>query len=338
MPTFCFDRFYLLEGGKGIPFQGNYSDFLEHKAKQLKEAEKAESTLRKHITAELEWIRSTPKGRQAKAKARITRYEDLVAEEKQLAGNRGSTLDRIYIPPGPMLGDIVVEAEGVRKTFGDRLLIDNMTFSLPRGGIVGIVGPNGSGKTTLLKMIAGEEAPDAGELKVGETVKLMYASQNRDAVDRDKTVFEAISDNNDEMVLGSRTVKSRAYLSWFNFRGSDQQKRVGDLSGGELNRLNLARVVCQGGNLLMLDEPTNDADAYFLQSLENAILSFAGCVVCVSHDRFFLDRVCTHIIGFDEEGKFTFFNGNFASFEEDKRKRFGMTLPSRMKFAKIPAL
>lgn len=259
-------------------------------------------------------------------------------EEKKLANNRSSTLDRVYIPPGPKLGDIVVEAENVRKTFGDRLIFDDMTFSLPRGGIVGIVGPNGSGKTTLLKMIAGEEAHDSGSFKVGETVKIMYASQTRDAVDRDKTVFEAISDNNDEMQLGLRTVKSRAYLSWFNFRGADQQKRVGDLSGGELNRLNLARVVQSGGNLLLLDEPTNDADAFFLQSLENAILEFAGCVVVVSHDRFFLDRVCTHIIGFDEDGKFTFFGGNFASYEEDKRIRLGETMPSRMKFAKIPAL
>lgn len=240
-----------VENGKGIPYEGNYGTYLEAKSRKLAEVEKTESSLRRQIDAELDWIRASPKGRQAKAKARVDKYEQLVEEQKRFVSERSGNLDRIYIPPGPPLGDIVVEAEGLQKSFGDRQLYQNLSFSVPRGAIVGIVGPNGSGKSTCLRFITGEDKPDSGDFKVGETVKLMYASQDRSTVDRDKTVFEAIADGNDEMVLGGRSVKSRAYLSWFNFRGASQQKKVGTLSGGELNRLNLAKCTCEGGNLLL---------------------------------------------------------------------------------------
>lgn len=342
------DRFFLesltdwileIDNGAAYPYQGNYSTYLEKKQKRMAEEEKVASSRQKLIAQELEWIRSSPKGQQAKSKARLSRYENLLEEEGK--SEKRSVLDRIYIPPGPKLGDIVVEAEGVRKCFGDRVLFENMSFSLPRGGIVGVVGPNGSGKSTLLKMITGEEKPDAGEFRVGDTVKWMYADQKRASVDKERTVFETIADSEDEIMLGARSVKSRAYLSWFNFKGGDQQKPVRSLSGGELNRLALAQVAKAGGNLLLGDELTNDADAFLIRALEDAILSFAGCAVIVSHDIAFLDRVATHILAFEGDqvaGQVSFFEGNFSSYMENRRKRFGETTPSRMKFAKLPAL
>lgn len=341
------DRFFLenltqwilsIENGKGVPYEGCYSDYLDARAKSLAEKEKQESSLRRQINSELDWIRASPKARQSKAKARISRFDELVEEQTRFNNDRGSVLDRIYIPPGPSLGDIVVEAQNVGKNYGDRSLYKDLSFSIPKGSIVGCIGPNGSGKSTLLRMIVGEEKPDAGELTVGQTVKIMYASQDRDALDKDKTVFDAISGGSDEMQLGGRTVKSRAYLSWFNFRGAAQQKKVGDLSGGELSRLNLARVTCEGGNLLLLDEITNDADTEYIVAIEQAVLEFAGTVIVVSHDRAFLDHICSHILAFDEEGRSTFFYGNFSAFEEDKRKRLGDTTPSRMKFQALPTL
>eukprot|EP00178_Gracilaria_changii_P019768 TRINITY_DN572_c0_g1_i4.p1 TRINITY_DN572_c0_g1~~TRINITY_DN572_c0_g1_i4.p1 ORF type:complete len:652 (-),score=112.84 TRINITY_DN572_c0_g1_i4:3920-5875(-) len=342
------DRFFLealtdwileIDNGQGFPYEGNYSTYLEKKAKRMEQEEKVASSRQKLIRQELEWIRSSPKGQQAKSKARISRYESLLEEDAR--SSKQSTLDRIYIPPGPKLGDIVVEADGVRKGFGENVLFENMSFSLPRGGIVGVIGPNGSGKTTLLRMIMGEESPDAGVFKVGESVIPMYADQSRGSVDRQKSVFETVSDGNDELQLGTRSVKSRAYLSWFNFKGGDQQKPVDALSGGELNRLALAQVVKGGGNLLLGDELTNDADAFLIRSLEEALLSFAGCAVIVSHDIAFLNRVATHILAFEGDlvpGQVTFFEGNFSAYLEDKRKRFGDTTPSRMKFAKLPTV
>jgi energy-dependent translational throttle protein EttA len=341
------DRYFLdritqwilaLADGKGVPFEGNYTAYLDMKARELQQSEKVESSLRRQINAELDWIRASPKGRQTKSKSRVSRFDELVDEQKRYASSKTFSLDRLYIPPGPPLGDIVVEAENVSKSFNGRVLFENLTFSLPRGGIVGVVGPNGAGKSTLLRMITGEETPDSGVFKVGETVKIMYANQERDFVDKNQTVFQSISDGNDDMILGDRSMNSRAYLSWFNFRGGDQQKQVSNLSGGELNRLTLASVVKQGGNLLILDEPTNDSDSNLLAACEHAILEFAGCVVCVSHDRFFLDRICTHIISFDEPSGPRFFAGNYSSYDEDKKRRIGDTTPSRAKFVKLPAL
>lgn len=342
------DRFFLealtdwileIDNGNGYPYEGNYSTYLDKKAKRMAEEEKVASSRQKLISQELEWMRTNQKGQQAKSKARVSRYESLL--EEQAASEKRSALDRIYIPPGPKLGDIVIEAEGVRKGFGDRVLFENMTFSIPRGGIVGVIGPNGSGKSTLLKMITGEEKPDSGTFRVGDTVQWMYADQDRASVDRDKSVFEAVSDGNDELQLGSRSVKSRAYLSWFNFKGGAQQKKVGDLSGGELNRLALAQVAKAGGNLLLGDELSNDADVFLIRALEDALLGFAGCAVVVSHDISFLDRIATHILAFEGDlvpGQVTFFEGNFSAYLENKKKRFGETTPSRMKFAKLPAL
>jgi energy-dependent translational throttle protein EttA len=342
------DRFFLenltqwilsIENGRGTPYEGCYSTYLEARARALAEKEKQESSVRRQINAELDWIRASPKARQSKAKARITRFDELVEEQQRFSNSKAGVLDRIYIPPGPPLGGIVVDAENVVKNYGDRALYKGLTFSIPRGGIVGVIGPNGAGKSTLLRMIVGEEKPDGGEFKVGETVKIMYASQDRDALDMDKTVFEAISGGSDEMILGGRTVKSRAYLGWFNFRGAAQQKKVSDLSGGELSRLNLARVTSSGGNLLLLDEVTNDADTEYIMAIEQAVLDFGGSVICVSHDRAFLDHICTHILAFDEEGGSTFFYGNFAAYEEDRRKRLGgAATPSRMKFRALPTL
>lgn len=341
------DRFFLenltqwilsIENGRGVPYEGCYSTYLDARSKALAEKEKQESSVRRQINSELDWIRASPKARQSKAKARITRFDELVEEQQRFSNSKQSALDRIYIPPGPPLGDIVVEAENVQKNFGERSLYKNLSFSIPRGSIVGCIGPNGAGKSNVLRMIVGEEKPDGGEFKVGETVKIMYASQDRDALDMDKTVFEAVSGGSEEMQLGGRTVKARAYLSWFNFRGAAQQKKVADLSGGELSRLNLARVTSTGGNLLLLDEITNDADTEYIMALEQAVLEFAGSVICVSHDRAFLDHICTHILAFDEEGGSTFFYGNFAAFEADKKKRLGDTTPSRMKFRALPSL
>lgn len=300
-----------------------------------------ESARNRLIKQELEWIRSNPKGRQSKAKARLSRYEDLLTERDIDSSSKRTVMNKIYIPPGPKLGDIVVEAEGVRKGFGDRVLFENLTFSLPRGGIVGVIGPNGAGKSTLLKLITGEEKPDAGTFRVGETVRVMYNSQERDAVDRGKSVFEVIAGDLDEITLGQRSINARAYLSWFNFKGSDQQKKVDVLSGGELNRLSMAQVAKAGGNLLLADEITNDADTALIRNMEEAILDFAGCAVIVSHDRAFLDRIATHILAFEGDqvpGQVTFFTGNFSAYLEDKKKRFGDTTPSRNKFAKLPAM
>lgn len=344
------DRYFLenltdwileLDNGHAYPYKGNYSTYLETKAKRLSEEEKTESSRNRLIKQELEWMRSNAKGRQTKSKARISRYEDMLYERDEAQANKRSKMNQIYIPPGPKLGDIVVEAENVRKGFGENVLFENLTFSLPRGGIMGVVGANGSGKTTLLRMILGDEKPDAGTLRVGETVKLMYNSQERDAVNRELSVFKAIAGEGEEITLGKRTVNARAYLGWFNFKGSDQQKKVSVLSGGELNRLSMAQVTKAGGNLLLADEITNDADTALIRNMEEAILGFAGCAVIVSHDRAFLDRISTHILAFEGDlvpGQVRFLEGNFSAYLEDKKKRFGDTTPSRNKFAKLPVM
>src|SRR3989449_967610 len=302
------DRYFLdnvagwileLDRGQGIPWEGNYSSWLEQKGRRLEQEEKADLARRRTLERELEWVRMAPRARQAKSKARLSNYEALLAES---SAERAAALE-IAIPPGPRLGDLVVEADHVTKAYGDRVLVDDLSFKLPRGGIVGVIGPNGAGKTTLFGMITGREKPDAGALRVGETVRLAYVDQSRDALDPAKTVWEAIGGGADTLTLGSRTVPSRAYVASFNFRGSDQQKRVADLSGGERNRLHLATVLRSGANLLLLDEPTNDLDVDTLRALEDALLDFAGCAVVISHDRWFLDRIATHILAFEDEGR-----------------------------------
>jgi len=330
-----------LDNGSAYPYEGNYSTYLETKSKRLSAEEKVDSARNRLISQELEWIRSNPKGRQSKAKARLTRYEDMLADRDIAAENKRGIITRIYIPPGPKLGDIVVEVEGVRKGYGERVLFENLNFSLEKGAICGVIGPNGAGKTTFLKMITGDETPDEGTFRVGETVRVMYSSQDRDSIDREKTVFNTVAGEAEEITLGTRTVNARAYLGWFNFKGGDQQKKVGVLSGGEMNRLSLAQVSKEGGNLLLLDEPSNDADTGLIRNLEEAILDFAGCAIVVSHDRAFLDRVCTSILAFEGDlvpGQVTFFQGNFSAYLEDKKKRFGETTPSRNKLAKLPAI
>ena len=313
------DRYFLdnvagwileLDRGKGLPFQGNYSSWLEQKQARLAVEEKQESARRRTLARELEWVRMSPRARHAKSKARLGAYEQLLAEEQNVK------LDRveIHIPAGPRLGDVVVDAEGVSKGFGDRLLVEDMTFSLPPGGIVGVIGPNGAGKTTLFRMIAGEEQPDAGTLRVGDTVELAYVDQARSDLVPDNTVWKEISGNQDTILLGKREVNSRQYVSWFNFRGSDQQKKVGDLSGGERNRVHLAKLLRSGGNVLLLDEPTNDLDVDTLRALEDALNDFAGCAVVISHDRWFLDRVATHILAFEGESQTTWFEGTYADY------------------------
>jgi energy-dependent translational throttle protein EttA len=315
------DRYFLdnvagwileLDRGKGLPFQGNYSSWLEQKQARLAVEEKQESARRRTLARELEWVRMSPRARHAKSKARLGAYEQLLAEEQNVK------LDRveIHIPAGPRLGDVVVDAEGVSKGFGDRLLVEDMTFSLPPGGIVGVIGPNGAGKTTLFRMIAGEEQPDAGALRVGETVELAYVDQARSDLVPGNTVWKEISGNQDTILLGKREVNSRQYVSWFNFRGSDQQKKVGDLSGGERNRVHLAKLLRSGGNVLLLDEPTNDLDVDTLRALEDALNDFAGCAVVISHDRWFLDRVATHILAFEGESQTTWFEGTYADYAE----------------------
>jgi sulfate-transporting ATPase len=322
------DRYFLdnvagwileLDRGKGIPYEGNYSGWLEQKQTRLAHEEKQESARRRALARELEWVRSSPVARHAKSKARLGAYERLLAEERNVK------LDRveIHIPPGPRLGDVVVEAEGVSKGFGDRLLVEDMTFSLPPGGIVGVIGPNGAGKTTLFRMIAGEEQPDAGELRVGETVEPAYVDQSRAGLSPEKTVWQEISGGRDTLALGSREVNSRQYVSWFNFKGPDQQKRVGDLSGGERNRVHLAKLLRSGGNLLLLDEPTNDLDVDTLRALEDAMLDFAGCAAVISHDRWFLDRVATHILAFEGDSQVTWFEGSFEEYEQWVRETRG---------------
>ena len=333
------DRYFLdnvagwileLDRGRGIPFQGNYSSWLEQKQERLAHEEKPESARRRTLARELEWVRASPRARHAKAKARLGAYEKLLAEEQNVK------LDRveIHIPPGPRLGDVVIDAEGVRKGFGDRLLVDDLTFSLPPAGIVGVVGPNGAGKTTLFRMIAGEEQPDDGTLRVGDTVELAYVDQARADLDPANNVWKEISGGHDTIELGKREVNSRQYVSWFNFKGSDQQKRVSDLSGGERNRVHLAKLLRSGGNVLLLDEPTNDLDVDTLRALEEALLEFAGCAVVITHDRWFLDRVATHILAFEGNSETIWFEGSWADYVEWMKETRGPDAlePHRIKY------
>jgi energy-dependent translational throttle protein EttA len=322
------DRYFLdnvagwileLDRGHGIPWEGNYSNWLEQKEKRLEIEEKQESARMKAMKAELEWVRTNPKGRHAKSKARLQRFDELSNQETQ---SRNETKE-IYIPPGPRLGDVVVEAEGIRKGFGDRLLIEDLSFRLPPGGIVGIIGPNGAGKTTLFRMMAGVEQPDGGSIRMGETVKIAHVDQTRDHLDDNKTVWEEISDGLDIITVGAYTTPSRAYCGRFNFKGSDQQKRIGDLSGGERNRVHLAKLLRSGGNVLLLDEPTNDLDVETLRALEEALLDFPGCAVVISHDRWFLDRIATHMLAFEGDSKVVWFEGNYADYEADRKRRLG---------------
>ena len=336
------DRYFLdnitewtleLDRGQGVPYKGNYSSWLEQKAQRL-EVEKGQDDARQRtLKRELEWIRASPKARQAKSKARITAYEKLV----DAAGREQAGRAAIQIAPGPRLGGLVVEAEGLTKGFGDQLLIDDFSFKLPPGGIVGVIGPNGAGKTTLFKMLTGQEKPDAGTIRLGETVQLSYVDQSRDHLDDKKTVWEEISGGRDQLMVGKREIPSRAYVGWFNFKGSDQQKKVGQLSGGERNRVHLAKLLKEGGNLLLLDEPTNDLDTETLSALEAALEDFPGCAVIISHDRFFLDRIATHILAFEGDSHVEWFEGNFADYEEDKKRRLGDAAvePHRIKFKRF---
>jgi len=333
------DRYFLdnvagwileLDRGQGIPWKGNYSSWLEQKEKRLAQEEKQESDRQKTLQRELEWIRMSPKGRHAKAKARITAYEKLLAEESE---KQGRDLE-IFIPPGPRLGNLVIEAQGVRKGFGDRLLVEDMTFSLPPGGIVGVIGPNGAGKTTLFKMITGQEQPDGGTFRTGETVTLAYVDQSRDSLDPEKTIWEVISDGQDVLQLGNREVNSRAYVARFNFSGTEQQKKVGLLSGGQRNRVHLAQMLKSGANVILLDEPTNDLDVNTLRALEEALENFAGCAVVISHDRWFLDRIATHILAFEGDSKVVWYDGNYSEYEADRKQRLGAEAdqPHRIKY------
>jgi len=340
--TITHDRYFLdevagwileLDRGHGIPYQGNYSGWLEQKQKRLEQEGRTEEARNRVLARELEWVRSAPRARQAKSKARLQAYEQLLEQQHEAHGEAA----RIQIPPGPRLGNVVIEASGLSKAFQEKLLIDNLEFRLPPGGIVGVVGPNGAGKTTLFRMLTGQENPDAGELKIGETVKLAYVDQSRDALDNSKTVWEVISDGHDEIELGKRVVASRAYVGQFNFRGSDQQKRVGQLSGGERNRVHLARMLKSGCNLLLLDEPTNDLDVDTLRALEEALLEFGGCAVVITHDRWFLDRIATHILAFEGNSHVEWFEGNWQAYEEDRRRRLGASAdqPTRIKYKPI---
>jgi len=336
------DRYFLdnvagwileLDRGRGIPYQGNYSGWLEQKRVRLQQEARQDTARRRTIDSELEWVRMNASARRAKPKARLNAYEALLAEDRNVK------LDQvqIHIPAGPRLGDVVVEADGLRKSFGDRLLIDDLHFKLPRGGIVGVIGPNGAGKTTLLRMITASEQPDAGTLRVGDTVKLAYVDQSRAALDPDKNVWEEISGGSDQIALGERTVNSRAYVAGFNFKGTDQQTKVGKLSGGERNRLHLAKLLRSGGNLLLLDEPTNDLDTDTLRALEEALLSFAGCAVVVSHDRWFLDRVATHVLAFEGDSQVRWFEGNFEAYETFRHEQLGAEAdrPHRITYKKL---
>ncbi len=333
------DRYFLdnvtgwileLERGQGIPYEGNYTGWLEQKEKRLEQENKEESARQRTIKEELEWVRASPRARQAKNKARITAFESLVAE----ANEKQSGTAQIVIPPGPRLGTLVMEGEAITKGFGDRLLIDNFSFRLPPGGIVGIIGPNGAGKTTLFRMITSQEQPDSGSFKVGETVKLGYVDQSRDALDPNKTVWEEVSGGLDEIELGKRKMPSRAYCAQFNFKGADQQKKVGQLSGGERNRVHLAKMLKSGANVILLDEPTNDLDVDTLRALEESLVDFPGCAVVISHDRWFLDRIATHIIAFEGDSQVVFFEGNYGDYEVDKKRRLGADAdqPHRIKY------
>jgi ATP-binding cassette ChvD family protein len=336
------DRYFLdnvagwileLDRGEGIPWKGNYSSWLEQKEKRLATEEKQESERQKTLHRELEWIRMSPKGRHAKGQARISAYESLVAQE---AEKRAKDLE-IYLPPGPRLGDIVIEAESVAKGYGDRLLFEEMNFRLPRGGIVGVIGPNGAGKTTLFRMITGAEQPDSGSFRIGKTVALAYVDQSRDALSADKTIWEEISEGAEVIQLGKLSVNSRAYVSRFNFSGSDQQKRVGMLSGGERNRVHLAKMLKSGANVILLDEPTNDLDVNTMRALEEALENFGGCAVVISHDRWFLDRIATHMLAFEGDSRVVWFEGNYSEYEEDRRKRLGAAadIPHRIKYRQL---
>ncbi len=336
------DRYFLdnvagwileLDRGHGIPWEGNYSSWLEQKEKRLATEQKQEDARMRAMKQELEWVRTNPKGRHAKSKARLARYEELASQEMQ---TRNETKE-LFIPAGPRLGDLVVEALDIKKSFGDRVLVDGLSFNLPRGGIVGIIGPNGAGKTTLFRMIVGQEKPDVGELRIGPTVQLAYVDQSRDALDGSKTVWAEISGGADNILLGKTEVSSRAYVGRFNFRGADQQKFIKDLSGGERNRVHLAKLLKSGGNLLLLDEPTNDLDVDTLRALEEALLDFAGCAVVISHDRWFLDRIATHILAFEGDSKVVWFEGNYADYEADKHRRLGTDAdqPQRIKYRKL---
>ena len=336
------DRYFLdnvagwileLDRGEGIPWKGNYSSWLEQKQDRLAKEQKTEDKRAKTLERELEWIRMSPKGRHAKSKARINDYEKLVATESE---KRGEELE-IFIPPGPRLGDIVVEAHKVSKSYGDKLLFENLEFSLPPGGIVGVIGPNGAGKTTLFRLITGQDEADAGEFKVGSTVQLGYVDQSRDSLDADKTLFDEIADGLDFVTLGKREMNARAYVSRFNFSGSDQQKRVGQLSGGERNRVHLAKMLKSGANVILLDEPTNDLDVNTMRALEEALENFAGCAVVISHDRWFLDRIATHILAFEGDSKVEYFDGNYSEYEADRKRRLGVDAdqPHRIKYRSL---
>jgi ATP-binding cassette ChvD family protein len=340
------DRYFLdnvagwileLDRGQGIPWEGNYTSWLEQKTQRLESEEKTESARRRTLERELDWVRMAPRARQAKGKARLNQYERLLAEEREY--EKRADPNEIHIPPGPRLGDLVVETQGLRKAYGDRLLIEDLSFALPPGGIVGVIGPNGAGKTTLFRMIVGDEKPDAGTIRVGDTVKIAYVDQSRESLKGDLQVWEAISDERDVVVLGNREVPARSYAAAFNFKGSDQQKRVKDLSGGERNRVHLARTLKAGGNLLLLDEPTNDLDVDTLRALEEALLAFAGCAVVISHDRWFLDRIATHMLAFEGESQVVWFEGNYEAYEADRHRRLGAEAdqPHRIRYKKLTA-
>jgi len=338
------DRYFLdnaaewileLDRGYGIPWKGNYSSWLDQKDQRLQHEERSEKAHQRAIREELEWVRSNPKGRRAKSKARLQRFEELNSRDYQ----KQNETREIYIPPGPRLGDQVIEIHHVNKGFGDRLLISDLSFNLPRGGIVGIIGGNGAGKTTLFRMLTGVEQPDSGQIVIGSTVELAYVDQSRDSLDGNKTVWEEISDGSENINVGQFTMPSRAYVSRFNFRGSDQQKRVKDLSGGERNRVHLAKLIRSGGNVLLLDEPTNDLDVETLRALEEALLEFPGCAVVISHDRWFLDRIATHMLAFEGDSKVTWFEGNYSEYEKDLKRRIGdeALTPKRVKYKRIPS-
>jgi ATP-binding cassette ChvD family protein len=336
------DRYFLdnvagwileLDRGHGIPWEGNYSSWLEQKRQRLEQEEKADLARQRTLERELEWVRMAPRARQAKSRARLTAYEAMLEQPFEA---RAEAL-QIAIPPGPRLGDLVVEAEHVSKGYGDRVLIEDLSFRLPRGGIVGVIGPNGAGKTTLVRMIVGQEKPDCGTLRIGDTVRLAYVDQSRDALQADATVWAEISGGEEHLTVGGRRLASRAYVASFNFKGADQQKRVGDLSGGERNRLHLAKMLTRGGNLLLLDEPTNDLDVDTLRALEEALLDFAGCAVVISHDRWFLDRIATHLLAFEDEGRVVWVEGNYSDYEADRRKRLGADAerPHRLRYKRL---
>jgi ATP-binding cassette ChvD family protein len=338
------DRYFLdqvtkwtleLDRGKGVPYEGNYSGWLEQKTKRVVQEQSESDSRQRALTRELEWVRSSPKARQSKSKARLASYEEMVAAQEN--ARAAQTQAHIQIPPGPRLGNLVLEVEGLEKEYGDKVLFKDLSFRLPPNGIVGVIGPNGAGKSTLFKLITGREQPDQGTVKVGETVKLSYVDQSRDALDANKTIWEEISGGTDVMIVGKREINSRAYVGSFNFKGGDQQKKVGLLSGGERNRVHLAKTLATGGNLLLLDEPTNDLDIETLQALEEALEEFAGCAVVISHDRWFLDRLATHILAFEGDSHVEWFEGNFEMYEEDKKRRLGADslIPKRIKFQKF---